>query len=502
MGAFRAFRRHEGVEARPAMENKLALGAALGTTLLEHGPGWAACGSPMIWPDDAVVATARMSQAASRGMTLLLVFICLAEFLPSEPFLVDFMISKGVSNQQVVDEVFVIWIYWRPFALLFMGVFAECAGCAITLIVGAVFGTITVTMTCLSSTLGALQATQLTVAMSSAAHAGALFALVFELSAMTRASFQLHVHWAKATFLFSNFAAGLVGSSLRCLGTVPYRQLWMVSMCCQLASVVVAGWLAFHIATFEAMRALPALAMAPQDGLWSDVVKSFRLRGVAHWTLWSVSMQAVHTMVATFWQALLRAKTHMRNDLNGFVTSGSFLVSIVAILALADAPALCGPKAGCRIMVASLFASGILVLVMGLSGSACVVYSAYFMYEVLFVVSGTVALQQIGAEVHGAVSARSHLAIVNEVDAPRCAGISSTTGPRRPRLALLLSFNQVLGALAQAAVQCAFAHIHGEAKSGRLTLSARFQILGASLCCAAALLLALKLVPLVRRSVC
>ena len=100
-------------------------------------------------PAEGGQASGDLDEAAARraghvGIALLLAWFALATLEPSEPFLVDFLISKGLTNQQVYDDVFSLWVYLRLPALLLMGSLAERFGSAPTLLLGSLFGTATV----------------------------------------------------------------------------------------------------------------------------------------------------------------------------------------------------------------------------------------------------------------------------------------------------------------------------------------------------------------------
>ena len=104
-----------------------------------------------------------------------------------------------------------------------------------------------------------LQLTQLTVALSAAAHDGATFALLFELSAMTGPGGrrQLHVHLLRAAVPLSNFVAGILGSTMRRLGA-EYAAIWAVTLAAQAASVVLAAALLCFVGRAERRGLRPA----------------------------------------------------------------------------------------------------------------------------------------------------------------------------------------------------------------------------------------------------
>lgn len=445
---------------------------------------------------------------AKRSIVLLLCFVGFVQFLPSEPFLVDFLLSKGLSHEQVTDDIFPLWIVFRLPALMLNGLLAELLGNAIVVLLGACFGLVTVVMTCFCHSLTALQVTQLTVAVSMTAHIGPLYALVFELSSGTRASYQANVHWVKAVVVFSNFAAGIAGSTMRYTLHASYMLIWQVSLVTQLLALGFAiclpgftrglratrlgaaganvrssgaSW-SFLTSTWQPMPASPPMSSnscGRVSHTWSwelmlDVLRSYRLQGVAEWTLWAIVAHTAHVMVATYWQALVRAKGHRPEDSNGFVSAASFLLAVLVLVALAKAPVLSNRKNRWWIITLSLLAGGIAVLSMGVFPEVWQVYMAYIAYQATFELSGAVSTHQVGAEV---------LEHVAQMSSPRALG-RSEEGPRKPRIALLISVNQLFSSLVQMVVQYGFK----KCQSGHhpLSMARRFVILGAGLLIGAA----------------
>jgi len=427
-------------------------------------------------------AARRSSQCA---LALLVVFLVFAEFLPSEPFLNDFLLSKGISKDQLVDEVFAIYFYCHPAALVVMGVTAEYLGSAKTLLVGAVFGSITVCVTCFCSALLMIKLTQFTVVISQAAHAGAFWALLFDLSSKTGSHCQVHIHLAKAALLLSNFAAGVVGSILRKAFVTTYVRIWDVSLFGQLASVLTSAMLVWRVGMLQAGFCPQTLTEGRLScSLWVDVLRNFRLRGVLEWTIWSIAMHAAHAMALTLWQSLLTAKSNEPHDTNGFVTAASYLLGVLVLLILARTPMLSDRGNRWWMIDASLFLSGALLWWMGEASGVVGVYSAFIMFQLVFRVVQAVALQQVGVVVREAAQAAESSRI--------CAS------QNRARMALFFSITELLSSCVQAAVQYAFKHVH-TANGKRLPLAMRFEMLGACLCGLAAILMATKLVSTTRR---
>ncbi|CAK0794054.1 unnamed protein product [Prorocentrum cordatum] len=86
-------------------------------------------------------------QRARMALGLLLAFVAFTEFLPSEPFLTQFLTSKGLTKEQVDHDLFSLWIYVRLPLLLVVGALAEHVGSANVLLLGSALGCFTVAVT-------------------------------------------------------------------------------------------------------------------------------------------------------------------------------------------------------------------------------------------------------------------------------------------------------------------------------------------------------------------
>jgi len=416
-------------------------------------------------------------------MALVLAFVALTEFLPAEPFLQDFMISKGFSNEEIYDSVLDLYIYFRFPAILGVGFLAEYLGSAPVLFIGAVFGFATVAMTTWAKSLWVLQVTQLTVSLSTATHMGALFALVLEITEETSRTWQTHVFWTKAALLLANFAAGLVGSMLRYEFHVHLFHISEVTLITQGLSAVIAAVLLWRRGCKPRCR--------PCRKLWAMTWNSFRQRGVSRWTLWSILTHTVHVMVATYWTALARAKTGRQNNSNGYANSACYLLGGVALFGLSDAKVL-SVRDHRWWMVSSMFIlSGLLVILMGASPLLGEVYVWYILYQLVFRIGSAISTQQVGAEVQEVFMPPSRAGSAYNI-APgavlhplqddlngQSASQSDTgdTGDSRPPFALLLNMTEVLGSGVQVLVQYVFKHpeILGERT---IPMADRFMILG------------------------
>lgn len=460
------------------------------------------------FPTTSSVASSEIPGAeaiAERSLALLLAFLALAEFEPSEPFLTDFLVSKGLTKDQVSNELFSLWLYFRLPALLAAGLVAEYLGSARMLFIGALFGCITASMTLWCTSLFFLKVTQLTVAISVASHTGAFFAVLFELSARTDRGSQVHVHYAKAVLVLSNSVAGFLGSLLRRAFTARYGVLFGITLVAQMISLLIAAALVQRTAVFRdrssragALDAALSTQVGPAEvrrfAVWRDVASSFRLLGVAEWTCWSVAMHTGHVLVTTYWQPLLREKTHRKQDWNGLANSAGYLLGALALIASSRMHVLADPGYRRRAIVTSMTLCGILIVAMGSVRGVLLFYSCFAVFQAVFRLSSAAATQQVGAEVRGreAAAESARLEAVR-LTAPACASEGAACPPAaaapplpRARLALLVSATEVLGSCAQGLAQLAFGAWRTPG-GARQPLSSGFVALGVGLVVAAAI---------------
>eukprot|EP00929_Paragymnodinium_shiwhaense_P014862 TRINITY_DN122820_c0_g1_i1.p1 TRINITY_DN122820_c0_g1~~TRINITY_DN122820_c0_g1_i1.p1 ORF type:complete len:454 (-),score=74.28 TRINITY_DN122820_c0_g1_i1:267-1628(-) len=412
------------------------------------------------------------------AMSLLLLFIFLALFLPSEPYLVDFLVSKGLNKEDVSDKVFPIWTYARLPALLMTGLLAELLGNAPILFLGSLFSTATVFLTQQAWSLLWIQVTQLTVSVSTAAHSSCMFAMVLELS--TGQNRQRNVHWAKTSLLLSSFLASVTGDLLIRDG-VPYEDVWDISLTAQVAATLVALVLFVLVLVSPVARVwAPRVKCFVGCDMWRDVLHSLALQAVMEWVLFTVAAHISHIMVATNWQVLMRHITGKRHDDNGFISAVCYLLGAFMLLVFADAKALARRENRRTIIIVCLFFNILFVYCMGIAAQPWQLGVAYCAYQAVFRVGSATFLQQVGMEVYA--------------DAAPDGGEDSLAAPpqaspilrRQPRMALLLTIVSLFEALCQSVVQYSFLHTY-KADGKRYPMNERFVILAVLLACASLL---------------
>ena len=270
------------------------------------------------------IVAALRDPSSGRQLALLLLFTALHNFKPSEPFLVEFWSSRGVSTREAVARVLPVFAYARLPALALVVLATRVVGCKPTVVVGATCACATVAATLAVPASAPLLASQALAAVSFAAHQAAA-GLAF--ATLPPERFPAAAHALKAVTMASNCVSALVGQLAR-EAEVPLVALFLVSLVAQ------------------ALSAVPAAALAPdedderrrldRDEHEDGRVGTFPLGTLgtsiladptlALWCAWSVACAPAHASAASSWQALARlpgADGEARNR-NGYFLAAQY----------------------------------------------------------------------------------------------------------------------------------------------------------------------------------
>lgn len=401
---------------------------------------------------------------------LLCSFVFWSQFKPSEPFLVEYLAqSYGLTNRQVVQEVFPLFAYSHLPSICLVACLSELAwfGTYGLLLLGAAFGLTTACITRFVTALWAQQMAQFLLAFNFASRI-AVEATVFQIADPSWA--QQGIHTAKAVLLLSNCCSALLGEMLRDGQQVPLVKLFSISVFSQaltLLSIVLL--IAMSVRSPEATVCLrrrapsatpPALALeeaapahplpggprelrrwvcgrgAPLRDLWC----SLRLRTVAWWTLASPALNSVHSQTMTYWQTLLREK-HLVHDHNGYFLAALYLSSAALVAVVRGWTLLRGATS--PLVLFAMAVSGVLLYSLACTTGQLSFYVCIMLFSCVFHMKTTVGTFQTGA----AVIAASEL---GEDGREHHAQL-----PCRARLTLVYCTSNLLSSIAEMGVQTA-----------------------------------------------
>jgi len=183
-------------------------------------------------------------------------------------------------------------------------------------------------------------------------------------------------------------------------------------------------------------------------------------------------------MVTTFWQPLLRSKTHQQQNFNGYANAASYALGAAALLGLCRVPGMSHRGNRWWISFLSLLLNGGFVYCMGRAVRTWQLYVGYIALQVVFRVSTAVAMLQVGSEV---------------CERAALEGMDGVPKSAQPRLAMVFSITELLGSCVQASVETLFKYA-SNGSGGKLGLSTRFELLGAGVAGIALLLLVGRLI--------
>jgi len=409
----------------------------------------------------------RGEDADKRFWNLLCCFAFLSQFQPSEPFLVDFLVgAKGLSNVEVYNSVFNLFVYARlPFVAL-VGLVSEVpfATSRGMLVVGAMCSVATVLLTRFGDGLESQQVAQFTVAFSFASRM-AVPALIFTMT--PPAQCQERVHTVKAVMLLSNCLSAALGELLRDEAGMPLASLFDVSTIAPFLGLICTMLL--PVAPSDSEPAAPRTIGGPDSAdtvcydsetgplsllsfscgsdvppwlqhlqeplidLWSLV----RLRGVMWWTMWALVMNPVHGLILIYWQSLVRTK-HFTGDHNGSMMAGTyFIASILTLISGRLKPLSACPSVA---VIGSTFVSGLLLCRVVAESHQVPLFMWLLTYLCIFEVTTAMGTFQVGHEVRQATTSSTENK--SFARAPRCA-----------RLTLLFSTTVTLAGIAEVTIQ-------------------------------------------------
>eukprot|EP00927_Polykrikos_kofoidii_P061040 TRINITY_DN5592_c0_g1_i3.p1 TRINITY_DN5592_c0_g1~~TRINITY_DN5592_c0_g1_i3.p1 ORF type:complete len:573 (+),score=88.81 TRINITY_DN5592_c0_g1_i3:48-1721(+) len=364
---------------------------------------------------------------------LLLFFEVFVEFKPSEPFLVQFLHSKGIESP--VEQLFSLYIYFNVPVNLLVGLFSAWLGGAVLLVVGSLFGLATVAITLFSSNLLLLQVSQFTASVALAVNSSALYDVVARLTVLAGGDYQRSVHRIMAALAFSTGLAGVVGTGMRRVLKLDYAQLWKVTLCCQVVAACLAADILRRVYRLSAQAAVLRERVAAAGGtstvnqmplevgnvgvgmaatrrgsgacckehsvgkIFVDIARCLALAGVLEWTLWSLVAQTTEVMVQTMWQAVVKDINDGMQDFNGLASSATHVVAGVTLLLLAEEPMLARRRYRRLLIIGSLCCYGALQICIGFATSSIQVYVSFVCYYCLYRLGAACATQQVIAEI-------------------------------------------------------------------------------------------------------
>jgi len=284
--------------------------------------------------------------SCGRQLRLLVAFVILHNFKPSEPFLVEWLTTAttdggapAMSTKDVYSRLFPVFTYSRVPSLAAIALGSGAFGPKSSVVLGAAcaLATVLITVSCRGS-FGALAASQATVALSFASHQ-ALLGLTF--ATTPPVAHPAASHATKAATLASCALSALCGQVLRSYLNAPLVVLFVMSAMAQTAALVAA--VALRVSTPLSSRPHRPTERPPSYVPYPLARGTWRLLtsgpGVAAWSAWSVGCAPAHSFAATNWQALVRVGRSSKStgtNANGWFAAAQYACACATAVYVGD----------------------------------------------------------------------------------------------------------------------------------------------------------------------
>ena len=347
-------------------------------------------------------------RSVSAKVVLYTAYVALLTFKPSEAFLVEYLVDKGIegvdTERALSRSVLAVFTYSRGPALLLCLLLCRFWGCKIVVVLGALCGLATTVLTLFSRSLVLLQVSQVSAAFY---FAGLIAFDALQFDGMSLGTFQLVSHLTKGFTLASCCVSSLLGQCLR--GYVGDRALFAMTLGFEAAACLLSLFLPGGGTSRGWGRRGKGTAMVAQGKAkepFRDFLASLRQQEILQWTILWTFCYAVHDLVLTNWQILAELKLREfsgRANWNGYMWSAGYLVSSLLTLGTSSF----GVLQGCAsfAMVGTPLVMGLALFTMDVAKIASF-YLSFVLFQAAF---------QLTAAVRNA-------AIAKCVGAPREAG--------------------------------------------------------------------------------
>lgn len=347
------------------------------------------------------------------GLIILYVLVFFAQFKPSDPFKVDYLVDVlGMPRFEVFNTLFPIRTYFRLPSVALIALLSEVPyfGGAGVITLGMSAGFVTEVLTRYGKTLF-LQKVAMATSDLSFSTKCAVPAMIFQLVA--RSEFQRHSHLIQAFILASLAFSALCGEFLRDAVKMPLGQMIVVSAVGQGIAVVaaVALWVHMHLSSRHAKPAtLSTQSMARREsslrtfmggplGLMKELLLCMSNRAVVWWALWIIFTTPAKSQVMLNWQSLIKAQAPggTLEDYNGIFLAAQYLVAATLCALVRHSALLKGYSAA--LVICSMLIGGVLQWLMATETQQFLIYTWVVLYVAMIDCLVAVSDFQVGKKV-------------------------------------------------------------------------------------------------------
>lgn len=270
--------------------------------------------------------------------TSLILFSFFYIFDPSQPFFVEYLsTSKGISSNTIIHSIFPIWSYSLLPAQLIIGILSENKkiGHRLVISTGLILNLATLICVLLSTkdTLWLLQLSEVTVALSFAAHSS-FFALRYHIC--DRIRYQFVTALTRGFMLLGSVLSSLLGQVVYLLHKqydfIPLRILFYLAIIgtgpCLYVAIFRFPPPSEYVVPMRSEQESITLLQRIQKFV-KEVISCYNHSSVMFWSLFVVLAVPVHHLALTYYQPLFSFVAKQQGSqlpvLNGFVISAAYL---------------------------------------------------------------------------------------------------------------------------------------------------------------------------------
>lgn len=271
---------------------------------------------------------------------------------PSQPFLVPYFATKGISTQTVLYSIFPIWTYSMPIVQIIVGVVSESKiGHKWLITSGAILNIVVlvIVLLCTERQLWLIQVSEVIVAWLFSCHQS-FFALRYHVTSPE--NYQFITGLTRGVMLIGQVFGGVIGQSLY-LAKVPLHYLFYIAIAFSIPCILISMFifpspkdyvvpidvnpktlqrgrgregaedeyaLSQDITESKSSSLLRSLWSFPRD-LFNCYVSNFE---VLFWSCFMIASVPVHHLAVTYYQTLFRTLDKDR-VFNGFLTALAYL---------------------------------------------------------------------------------------------------------------------------------------------------------------------------------
>jgi len=261
------------------------------------------------------------------------VFSFLVSFKPSEPFLVDFFISKDITHNEIIFDIFPIWTYSLLGCLLISLILGEWIGYKKVILMGVVSNIITLVILLITDDIWWMKLEQFTVAFGFSTHI--IYASLLYSSTVIGLYKKITLYTIIAVLLGNSLSAFL-GNILINECNISLKVLFQISLGFQVCSLLWGFILpSKKFSNYEYISTQERFPLSRKEyikKIYKNTILEYKNFELLKWSIWISVYTAIHYLTMTYFQSYI--SDVFGKDKNGYYLSGIYVISILLIYVL------------------------------------------------------------------------------------------------------------------------------------------------------------------------